>query len=117
MIAPDTPPIEAIIERDIDLLLLEEMHASRDFVDWLISRTFDSNERCSEFISARHSVSNEGGESDLILVFRDMSGGTCGLLLEDKLNAPPQPDQANDIANGPRLAKMPASGTGGRQQS
>ncbi len=33
-------PIEALYERDIDLLLLEELSVSTDFAAWLVAQVF-----------------------------------------------------------------------------
>jgi hypothetical protein len=87
--------LEAVAERDIDLLLLEELTVSNNFARWFISRTFPSDTVLNEVSSARHSVSDPSGESDLELVFVDARGRRLGLLIEDKVSAPAQPDQAD----------------------
>lgn len=94
MFSYGAPPIEAITERDIDLLILEEMYASRAFVEWLIERVFGTDTIVREIISAHHSIFDADGESDIVLVFSDGSGAACGLLIENKINAPAQPEQA-----------------------
>jgi hypothetical protein len=95
MFDPENSPIGAVSERDIDLLLLEEMHTSAEFVRWLIEKTFGTSEGSAEFVSAHHSIVDDDGESDLLLVFKEASGARCALLIEDKINAPPQPEQAD----------------------
>jgi len=82
--------LATVAERDIDLLLLEEFHASEDFVTWF----------CSEIgihgaapAGAWHSLSDADGESDLLLrVLKD--GRRIGILIENKVSAPEQDLQA-----------------------
>jgi hypothetical protein len=94
MLSNVVPPIEAISERDIDLLLLEDMYASPTFVGWLVTKVFGHDIAFGEVISANHSIFDEEGESDIVLQFRDRMGVSCALLIENKVAAPPQPDQA-----------------------
>ncbi len=91
----DYPILEAVTERDIDLLLLEEIHASDDFRRWLRERAFGDEGTEIQFINAWHSVSDPvAGETDLLVLFVDPRGHSSALLLEDKVDAPSQPDQA-----------------------
>ena len=91
----DTSFIAFVMERDIDLLLLEELKVSPTFARWFAARvagvgTFDSTS------GAWHSVVDaEHGESDLIFVFRTPDGAEHAILVENKISAPPQPDQAH----------------------
>jgi len=86
--------VEAVTERDIDLLLLEEIHASGEFRAWLQQKVFtDGVER--NLVDAWHSISDAAlGESDLVVLWSDGSGNVAALLLEDKIDAPAQPEQA-----------------------
>jgi hypothetical protein len=90
----NTAPLEAISERDIDLLLLEEMYASPKFVEWLINKVFGATVVLEEVLSANHSIFDADGESDIVLRFRDRSGVAYGILFENKVNAPARPEQA-----------------------
>jgi len=82
--------LASVAERDIDLLLMEEFHASEEFVKWF----------CSEIdlhgispADAWHSVSDTDGESDLLVrVIKD--GQRIGVLIENKIAAPEQDRQA-----------------------
>jgi hypothetical protein len=86
--------LEYVAERDIDLLLLEEIHASPVFRAWLASRVFGHN-LAQEHFTAWHSLSHpQLGESDLVILFKTSAGETAAILLENKINAPPQPEQA-----------------------
>jgi hypothetical protein len=69
----ETNILEAITERDIDLLVLEEIHVSVAFRKWLATAVFGADAQVAEFINAWHSVSDAAfGESDLVLLFRDV---------------------------------------------
>lgn len=91
----DSLKIEAVTERDIDLLVLEELTVSESFRTWfaaqaLKGKTYSSN------IGAWHSVTAAGlGESDLIFMLRTRDGTQAAILIEDKVDAQPQPDQAH----------------------
>lgn len=88
-------PLEAVTERDIDLLLLEELTVSEAFARWLVARVFSSGPVLQRVLSVRHSVCDASGESDLELIFSDESGRRLAVLIEDKIDAPAQPDQAD----------------------
>jgi hypothetical protein len=87
-------PIGAISERDVDLLVLEELNVSSQFAEWLVGLAFPGGATFQELVYARHSVADAVGESDLVFVFLDKSRDRRALLIENKINAPPQPDQA-----------------------
>lgn len=81
--------LASVAERDIDLLLMEEFHASDDFVSWF----------CKELgidgvspAGAWHSISDADGETDLLLRVRQGSR-RIGILIENKINAPEQDAQ------------------------
>ena len=87
--------IAYISEREIDLLLLEELHVSAEFRSWFVSQVFGTSVQCAKFLAAWHSVDHSSlGESDLVLKFEDVSEKMTAILVEDKIDAPPQPDQA-----------------------
>ncbi len=82
-------PLYVVQERDIDLLLLEELHSSLGFVRWFGQRV---GLQSPDFNGAWYSVSNADGESDLLL--RVLVGNErVGVLIEDKIAASEQPDQ------------------------
>lgn len=84
-----------ISEREIDLLLLEELHVSDVFRAWFVSQIFGARVQCAQFVAAWHSISQSGlGESDVVFQFQDSSGKVTVILVEDKIDAPPQPNQA-----------------------
>lgn len=61
-----------VSERDIDLLLLEELMVSRPFSSWLALRSGLDLSPCAELVGAWHSVTHPTlGESDLIAVWAE----------------------------------------------
>jgi hypothetical protein len=58
---PHSPPFNAR-ERDIDLMLLEEMHCSPTFLGWIASQVGISN---AALFLAQHSVYRGNGETDV----------------------------------------------------
>jgi len=83
--------LRGVTERDIDLLLLEELIASSDFREWFQSQLAIDPAQSLE--SAARSVVTSTGESDLEVTFcRD--GCRTRVLVENKIDAPLQPRQA-----------------------
>lgn len=114
----DMDRFSAINERDVDLMLLEELICNADFAGLVYTRVKEHSVRVSlpqlDGISCRahHSVSYVGagsGESDIEVNFYDSNSGEqpkVVLLLEDKIGAlftPQQPERylerAKDIQN------------------
>jgi hypothetical protein len=83
--------VRGICERDIDLLLLEELVASADFRVWFLGKLGIRSDATLQ--QAERSVSAVSGESDLELTFR-AGRETVRVLVENKVDAPLQPDQA-----------------------
>lgn len=81
--------VYVVQERDIDLLLLEELHSNPGFVTWFGQRVGLQN---PVFDNAWHSVSSADGESDLLLRVH-VGNERVGVLIEDKVAADEQPDQ------------------------
>lgn len=89
-------PLEAVTERDLDLLVLEEAHSSEPFLQWLAAATFGKDIGVVSLIGAWHSVSDAAlGETDLLILFQDHANRRCAILLENKVGAPAQPEQGN----------------------
>lgn len=86
-----------LYERDIDLVILDLLHSSDAFRKRLLSVVLDEPGLAAEsrFEGAWHSVLDEKGhESDLEAAWWSPKYGHITLLIEDKINAPCQPDQA-----------------------
>lgn len=96
--------IETILERDIDFLLLEELNTNFKFTEWFYQRTSIGNLKINKHFEAYHSVSEEDGESDLILIIRNSHMERFALLIENKIDSPPRFEQGirykNRGANG-----------------
>lgn len=86
-------PIDRKFERDIDVFLAEEFSCSSNFSNWFLGKTQFAGEEASVedvFLSRADHL----GESDLIVLFKRRSSiGRFALLIEDKIDAPFQPDQ------------------------
>jgi hypothetical protein len=79
-----------VAERDVDLLLMEEFHASDEFVAWFCSKIGLSGAHGE---GAWHSVSDADGETDLLLrVF--CNRGRVGVFIENKIGASEQHQQS-----------------------
>lgn len=90
----DKPRLEAVTERDIDIVLMEEFESGSGFLEWFVSMTVRWNLDGLQLVGAWHSVSNEHGESDIVVRANRSDGQRLALLIENKVDAPPQPEQA-----------------------
>lgn len=88
----ETPDIPGICERDIDLLLLEELWVMPEFAACLI--THACCEHLASVVAVKKSVTQSRGESDLEVTFSRTEGGQGRLLIENKVDASFQRDQA-----------------------
>jgi hypothetical protein len=87
--------LETFVERDIDLLILEELHVSEAFRSWFVQRAGIENAKSLRFLWASHSLSRPSlGESDIVLLVDSSDKTKYAFLVEDKIDATPQPDQA-----------------------
>src|SRR5687768_7635066 len=77
----------AILERDIDLMLVDLLHTSAAFRAWLLGRVADDLpdvDPVAGFLGAFHSVTTPNGESDIEAEWQLADGGRLVVLLEDK---------------------------------
>lgn len=82
-----------ITERDIDLLMLEELLVSMPFANWFVSE-ITRQQTLIKIIGAWHSVSDALlGESDLIVKYTSETGFTEVILIENKIDALAQIEQ------------------------
>ncbi len=84
----------SVCERDIDLLLLEEFVTSLEFLQWFSDRVVNISIKVDKLLDAQRSVIHPNGESDLKISLQDSTGRTAYLLIENKINAIFQPQQA-----------------------
>jgi len=90
-----TIKIAGVSERDIDLLLLEEFLASEAFCAWFIEQALGGSPiRFTKLLSAQRAVTQTTGESDLEVVFSTQDQQSFYLLVENKIAASFQPNQA-----------------------
>jgi hypothetical protein len=85
--------IETVAERDIDLLVLEELSVSEKFRKWFASLVFGEPVYRSN-VGTWHSVNgNNLGESDLVFLFVAENATHSAILIENKIDASPMPMQ------------------------
>ena len=82
--------LASVAERDIDLLLMEEFHASDAFVTWFCKCLGLADIRGAE---AWHSVSDSDGETDILLRV-EADGRRVAMFIENKVSALEQHEQA-----------------------
>src|SRR4051812_5076572 len=86
--------IPGVCERDVDLLLLEEFLASAEFGNWFLRKVSNGQASSGALIGARRSVTESNGESDLEVTLKLPDDSTLRLLIENKVGAGLQPQQA-----------------------
>jgi hypothetical protein len=87
--------VSSVAERDIDFIILEELEVSAEFRAWFSTRVYETPVFKKQ-IGAWHSVSDAKlGESDLIYLFEAEDGSRKAVLIENKIDAPPQADQGS----------------------
>ena len=79
----------SVQERDIDLLLIEQLHVCRAFAEWFTTRLVLAG---AVVETARHSVHREHGETDVLVIVK-LENQEVAVMIEDKIGAPMQPDQ------------------------
>ncbi|AEM70807.1 hypothetical protein Murru_1767 [Allomuricauda ruestringensis DSM 13258] len=95
-------PVEGIQERDIDLLLLEELKSNPDFIKWFLNKTI-AYENQFQTIGAWHSLSQAGlGETDVALLVQ-LNNKKVLFLIENKITANFQPEQESRYRKRGRL--------------
>lgn len=79
----------SVQERDVDLLIMEQLHVSDSFANWLAWKVGLDG---ADFINAQHSVMTPKGETD-VLIRLHHEGQTIAVMIEDKIGAAMQPHQ------------------------
>jgi hypothetical protein len=100
-----------VTERDIDLLILEELASSTQFRSWWLKQSRIRNPDEHSLVGAWHSYPTQTGQSDVLLVVENAVGKRYALMIEDKIYAPPQPRQAERHLSVEKQANMKDSGT------
>ena len=84
-------PVESVQERDIDLLIIEELNVNLEFCDWFVNQL--DLEKPSSKIKAFRSISDYGlGETDILISYQTRSK-TKFILVENKIDASFQDNQ------------------------
>ena len=89
---PHVCGINKFLERDIDMLMAEELRVNPEFCQWVINQL---NVRTSIRYPAIHSnvsVVEDGSEADVVATF-ECSAGLYRLYIENKIDAQMMPDQ------------------------
>lgn len=85
--------VERKYERDIDLVLAEEFSVNPQFAAWMSAKT-GLRDSDAQVVDVFVSKSDDLGESDLIVLYEQAHGARFALMIEDKIDAPLQPNQA-----------------------
>lgn len=94
MALADLPFLQSVDERDVDFVLLEEFHSDPAFVRWFFEKVTGKPYNNGRFVGAWHSISDPClGESDLTVVI-ESNDKRFGVLIENKIDALAQPEQA-----------------------
>lgn len=83
--------LDTVLERDMDLLIMEELISEKGFLNLFLDAT--GIDRDSEIISIQRSLRFQMRESDVVVVLKTPSGVNIGLHIEDKVNAEAQQEQ------------------------
>jgi len=84
--------VSYVVERDVDLVVVQLIQTSQEFRDWLTDRLgFDT--AVNEFRGVKHSVTTATGESDIEAGFQTVEGSNQIALIENKINASMQERQ------------------------
>ena len=80
---------DVLIERDINILLLEELRLSTEFQSWIVNKLSNGKKSISRFVNATHLAQyGEFGSVDILFLFEDESNRRCAFLIENKLDRP-----------------------------
>lgn len=82
-----------IYERDVDIILGEEFYCNPDFARWVLGQTRSFADERGTVVEVHVSLSDEAGESDLVVVFELENTQRFALLIEDKIDAVFQAEQ------------------------
>ena len=83
-------------EKDVDMLIMDRASKRGPILDLVLQEINDEvpgDSQCFELVEVVHSASTRNGESDLVIVIAGPQGRHA-ILVEDKIDAPAQPQQA-----------------------
>src|SRR4051794_40055824 len=85
--------INKFIERDIDMLMAEELRVNAVFGGWVMENFDMLEELTFPAITTNVSVFEDGSEAEVVATFRSKSGLLHRLFVENKIDAPLIPEQ------------------------
>lgn len=85
--------ISRFVERDIDLLIAEEICTNPEFSAWFVKQGGGGFECNHPAVSADISVVEDGSEADVSALFEDDDGNKFRLFIENKIAAQKMPEQ------------------------
>jgi hypothetical protein len=85
--------INKFVERDIDILLAEELRVNAEFGKWVMDRFAVSHDLIFPAAMTNVSVVDDGSEADVIATFATNSGRIHRLFIENKIDAILMPEQ------------------------
>jgi hypothetical protein len=85
--------INKFLERDIDMLVAEELRVNAEFGRWVMARFGTSAELVFPATTTNVSVVEDGSEADVVATFRTKSGLAHRLFIENKIDATLMPEQ------------------------
>lgn len=88
------PTLTHATERDIDLILVEELHASLEFSSFIAEKAGIGLDIASTHVLHSKRRTRNRREIDIFLELHHNDGSKSALLIENKLDATEQPDQA-----------------------
>lgn len=88
------PTLTHATERDIDLLLVEELYASPAFVSWLAARAGIGGMICRSAVLHSKRRTRNRREIDIFCEMQMLNGSGAAMLIENKLDAAEQHEQA-----------------------
>lgn len=106
------PTLSHATERDIDLLLVEELHSSLEFVTWMAAQACVVSPISSWDVKHSKRRTRSRREIDIFVDILHPDNSRSALLIENKLDATEQPDQAESYRE-----EIEALGEGYQQRS
>ncbi|HEV2608357.1 MAG TPA: hypothetical protein VGT79_10295 [Xanthomonadaceae bacterium] len=88
--------IAKLYERDIDLVLIEELQSSAEFRRWLAARVYGTDCYMDKYQSFHSWTDETKRESDVVYIFRANESALNAILIENKIDAIAQPNQGID---------------------
>lgn len=82
----ENPSVSYVVERDIDLVVVQLLQSSTEFRRWF-AREHELDTPVEGFLGVRQSVYTENGESDVEVGFETQTGSHHVVLIENKIDA------------------------------